>query len=46
MSGIEPLTKEELLEWIAYYEEGNDLPDDILVRVLHMAQLHCEKEEG
>ena len=37
------LTKESLLAWIEHYEQGNDLPDDIMVQVLYMAQRDVEK---
>jgi hypothetical protein len=39
MPAPSPLSQEELLQWIQYYEEGNELEDDIMVRVLHMAHL-------
>ena len=37
------LTKESLLAWIDHYEQGNDLPDDIMQQVLYMAQRDVEK---
>ena len=34
-----PLTEDELLQWIDYYEQGNELDHDVMVQVLHMAHL-------
>jgi hypothetical protein len=34
-----PLTEEEVIQWIQYYEEGHDIPDDVMVQLLHMAHL-------
>lgn len=32
---------EEVVEWIGFYEEGHEIPDDVMVKILHMAHLYA-----
>lgn len=33
----------EVVEWINYYEQGHEIPDDIMVKLLYMAQREAAK---
>lgn len=39
-------SEEEVVEWINYYEQGNDIPDDIMVKILFMAQLYAAEQSA
>lgn len=38
-------TEKEVIEWISFYEEGGELPDEIMVKILYMAQLYAASKE-
>lgn len=39
-------TEAEVVGWISYYEEGGDLPDEVMVKILYMAQLYAAFKEN
>lgn len=36
---------EEVVEWINAYDEGYDIPDEVMVKILHMAQMYAISQE-
>lgn len=43
MQKIRALTKGSLEEWAAYYAQGNEIPDDVMLQLLHMAERDVNK---
>ncbi len=41
----EILSKQDVIDWINYYEEGDEIPDNIMTSLLYMAQLYSENNE-
>jgi hypothetical protein len=40
---IRALTKGSLEDWAAHYAQGNELPDDVIAQLLHMAERDVSK---
>ncbi len=39
-------TEAEVIEWITFYEEGGDINDDTMIKLLYMAQLYARSLES
>jgi hypothetical protein len=35
----------EVVEWIGFYEEGHEIPDEVMVKILNMAHLYAISQE-
>lgn len=38
------LTKEELIGWINRYFDGAEIPEEVMTKILHMAELYLQSK--